>query len=24
MQIVYNEMIGKFTSTLTIPFDGAI
>lgn len=24
MQIVYNEMLGKFTSTLTIPFDGAI
>ncbi len=24
MQIVYNEMFGKFTSTLTIPFDGAI
>lgn len=23
-QIVYNEMLGKFTSTLTIPFDGAI
>lgn len=24
MQIVYNEMLGKFTSVLTIPFDGAI
>lgn len=24
MQIVYNEMLAKFTSTLTIPFDGAI
>ena len=24
IQIVYNEMLGKFTSTLTIPFDGAI
>lgn len=24
MQIVYNEMLDKFTSTLTIPFDGAI
>lgn len=24
MQIVYNEMLGKFISTLTIPFDGAI
>lgn len=24
MQIVYNEMFGKFTSTLTIPFDGSI
>lgn len=24
MQIVYNEMLGKFTSTLTIPFDGAV
>lgn len=24
VQIVYNEMLGKFTSTLTIPFDGAI
>lgn len=24
MQIVYNEMLGKFTSTLTIPFDGVI
>lgn len=24
MQIAYNEMLGKFTSTLTIPFDGAI
>lgn len=24
MQIVYNEMLGKFTSILTIPFDGSI
>lgn len=23
-QLVYNEMIGKFTSILTLPFDGAI